>query len=378
MTSVRLPFEDVFADESGGNIKTPQSEYRPFGRFAVVDQGKSLIAGYVDDEARICGGGRAAIVFGDHTRCIKFVDFPFCMGADGVKVLRPKMDADLKYLYYFLRTLKLPDGGYDRHFKYLKRTEVVLPPLAEQHRIAAILDQADALRAKRREALVQLDSLTQAIFMGIFGDPATNPKNWKTGTVKDALESGELVEIQDGNHGERHPKVSDFVSNGIPFVMANCLVDGRLDINKAYKLDPSWCKRLRVGFAKSNDLLLSHKGTIGEVAIVPRSCAGAILSPQTTYYRTSDKLDVNYLAGLFRTRWFQSILEKEAKQSTRDYIGITRQQSLPMLFPPLNLQKLFAERVSRVVDLRNEFNAAVTELDALFASLQHRAFRGEL
>ena len=142
----RLPFESVFADESGGNVKTPQSEYLADGQFPVVDQGKSLIGGYTNQAERLCGEGRPAIVFGDHTRCIKYIDFPFCMGADGVRVLRPRIEADLKYLYYFLQSLDIPSAGYDRHYKYLKRAEVVVPPLPEQRRIAAILDQADALR----------------------------------------------------------------------------------------------------------------------------------------------------------------------------------------------------------------------------------------
>ncbi len=255
--------------------------------------------------------------------------------------------------------------------------KIRVPPLSEQTRIATILDQADELRVKRREALVQLDNLAQSIFIDIFGDPATNPNKWKTGTVKDALESGWLVEIQDGNHGERHPKVSDFLTDGIPFIMANCLVEGQLDTNKAYKLDPSWLKRLRVGFAKPNDLLLSHKGTVGEVAIVPSTYADVILSPQTTYYRTSDKLDVKFLAGYFQTRWFQSILENEAKQSTRAYIGIIRQQLLPMIFPPLNLQNEYARRLDCVGNLREKFRVGIAELDVLFASLQYRAFQGE-
>lgn len=126
------PFDSVIADESGGNLKTPQSEFLPSGRYAIVDQGKALVAGYTGDESRLCRAQLPVIVFGDHTRCFKYVDFPFCMGADGVKVLRPKVDADVKYLYHYLRQLRLTEGGYDRHFKYLKRSSIVLPPLAEQ------------------------------------------------------------------------------------------------------------------------------------------------------------------------------------------------------------------------------------------------------
>ena len=92
--------------------------------------------------------------------------------------MRPKIEADVKYLYYYFRQLRLTKGGYDRHFKYLKRANVVLPPLPGQRRIAELLDRAEALRAKRRAALAQLESLTQGIFFEIFSDPISNPRNW--------------------------------------------------------------------------------------------------------------------------------------------------------------------------------------------------------
>lgn len=175
---VKLPFVDAILDESGGNVKTPQSQFLTSGRFAVVDQGKNMVSGYVNTESSLCKASLPVIVFGDHTRCFKFVDFPFCMGADGVKVLRPKVDADVKYLFYYLRQISLPDGGYDRHFKYLKRSDVLLPPLEEQKRIAEILDQAEELRRKRKGAIAQLDTLTQSIFLEMFGDPSSKNQRY--------------------------------------------------------------------------------------------------------------------------------------------------------------------------------------------------------
>lgn len=114
-----LPFDEAVEDASGGNIKTKQNDYAEVGEFPIVDQGKALIAGYTDDEAALCKVPLPVVIFGDHTRCLKFVDFPFGMGADGVKVLKPKAGLDAKFLYHYLRQIKLPDGGYDRHFKYL-------------------------------------------------------------------------------------------------------------------------------------------------------------------------------------------------------------------------------------------------------------------
>jgi type I restriction enzyme S subunit len=95
----RLPFEEIISDESGGNTKTPQREFLPVAQLSIVDQGKSLVSGYTNDCTRVCKAQLPVIIFGDHTRCFKFVDFPFGMGADGVKVLHPRFGADEKYLF---------------------------------------------------------------------------------------------------------------------------------------------------------------------------------------------------------------------------------------------------------------------------------------
>lgn len=304
----------------------------------------------------------------------------------GFKSFVPKPNVlDAKFLFHWLRANRayLESLGNGATFKEVSkavvaRIKIPVPHLEKQRRIAAILDEADALRAKRREALALLDELQRGIFIEMFGNPATNPKGWKTLAVGQAISDRILLDIQDGNHGEKHPKVADFSGDGVPFIMANCIVDGELDIDKAYKLDAIWLKKLRVGFAKSGDLILSHKGTIGQVAIIGGDCSCAILSPQTTYYRPGECLDVQFLAGYFRTPWFQSLLEKEAKQSTRAYIGITRQQSLPLLIPPLDMQKEFAKRVELVSAIRAQNAQFLKGSDELAASLQHRAFRGEL
>ena len=176
MSFQELPFLDVFKDATGGNIKTPRTEFLKEGEFPVVDQGQVLVAGFVNDRSHVCKVVPPVIVFGDHTRAIKYVDFEFAMGADGTKVLVPKVESDTKYLYYALKAIEIPAAGYSRHYKFLKETQIPFPPLDEQKRIAGILDAADALRAKRREALAQLDTLLQSTFLDMFGElTVTNP-----------------------------------------------------------------------------------------------------------------------------------------------------------------------------------------------------------
>src|SRR5262245_16424056 len=98
----RLPFDEVIADETGGNIKTPQGDFLLAGKYPIVDQGKALMAGYSADHQEVWPDRLSGVIFGGHPRCFQVIDFPFCLGADGTKVLRPRIKADAKYLYHYL------------------------------------------------------------------------------------------------------------------------------------------------------------------------------------------------------------------------------------------------------------------------------------
>lgn len=177
---MRVRFENVFSDETKLGRKIQTSEYLSVGKYPVIDQGQAQIAGYTDLEDGLFTDV-PAIVFGDHTRIIKYIDSPFFLGADGVKVLKAKVDGtDYKYLFYCLQNAKIPNTGYNRHFKWLKEVEIPLPPLDEQRRIAAVLDKVSDLIAKRREQLRKLDELVKARFVEMFGDPVSNTKGLQT------------------------------------------------------------------------------------------------------------------------------------------------------------------------------------------------------
>jgi type I restriction enzyme S subunit len=142
--------------EATSTKKVKQKEYIENAPLAVVDQGVALIGGATDKFDLAFEGDLPVIVFGDHTRCVKLVDFPFVQGADGVKVLKPLSPLSTNLYSYALNTVQLPDRGYSRHFKFLKATEFPVPPLNEQRRIA---DKIDALQAKSRRAREALETV---------------------------------------------------------------------------------------------------------------------------------------------------------------------------------------------------------------------------
>ena len=171
-------------------------------------------------------------------------------------------------------------------------------------------------------------------------------------TISDLISEEAILAVQDGNHGEKHPKSSDYVESGIHFVMANDLNSGSIDFKGCNKITENLASKLRIGFSKEGDVLLTHKGTIGNVAIVGPVEPYVMLTPQVTYYRTNDdKLLNRYLAYAFREPMFQKRMKSLAQQSTRPYIGITAQRNLKILWTERKMQDSVVNILSKYDDL---------------------------
>lgn len=152
-------FREVWEDATNSKKKLKQKEYLEEGPLAVVDQGESFIGGYTDNLTLKSEAQLPCVIFGDHSRAVKYIDFPFAQGADGVKVLVPTPAFDPEFAYLSLRCLDLPDKGYSRHFKFLKASSFPIPPLAEQRRIVSRLDQLSARSSKAKNHLADVQTL---------------------------------------------------------------------------------------------------------------------------------------------------------------------------------------------------------------------------
>lgn len=164
MSWLEVPFTEVLRDATSGNVKIAQRDYLQSGLLPIVDQGSRFIGGYTNDWSAKHVSDGPVIVFGDHTKVVKFISFPFAMGADGVKVLEVRQGWDPRFVYHYLRSLTLPDVGYSRHFKFLKEQTIPAPPIDEQRRIASLLDIADDVEVKRRRTLKLLEILPLTLF----------------------------------------------------------------------------------------------------------------------------------------------------------------------------------------------------------------------
>lgn len=163
---------DSFENRTDSKKKIPQKEYLQDGKIAVVDQGQNLIGGYTNDRAMTFAGNVPVIIFGDHTRCIKYIDFPFAQGADGVKVLKPKQFFIIKAFYYAFQTVDIPNMGYRRHFPLFEKYAIPVPPLPEQQRIVdrieSLFSKLDEAKQKAQDALDSFETRKAAILHKAF------------------------------------------------------------------------------------------------------------------------------------------------------------------------------------------------------------------
>ena len=259
----------------------------------------------------------------------------------------------------------------------IKDLKLALPPLAEQRRIAEVLDRAEALRAKRRAALAQLDSLTQSLFLDLFGDDGANPKKWPVRAVSDYVR-----EFQGGKSIESESGENVITRNRVLKVSA---VTGMKFLAHESKPVPDSYEPPKEHFAKPGDLLFSRANTtelVGAVAYV-ESTPPNVLLPDKLWrfvWRDPAAIEPLFVWALFQTAALRREIGRRATGTSGSMKNISQEKlfGIHTILPPIPLQREFARRVTAVEALKTAQRASLAELDALFATLQHRAFRGEL
>ena len=310
-----------------------------------------------------------------------------------LKAMVPDKGLDRHFLAYFLRSaerqlLDRVTRGATVHkldMPVIKSLPIPLPPLEEQQRIVAVLDDAfEGLTRARAHAKANLQNARE-LFASALGALFERDETASLQTVGALVDAGILEKPLDGNHGETHPKKADFVKVGVPFIMASDLKDGQVDQVGCHHITREQADSLRKGFAKNGDVLLSHKGTIGRTAILETDLDYVMLTPQVTYYRSTDqnKLSRAYLYFAFQSGPFQKQITEEAGGgATRAYIGITKQLELKLPVPAIENQTCLSKSARKIEASTKkamaDYEAKLNDLDDLRQSLLQKAFAGEL
>lgn len=312
-------------------------------------------------------------------------DGEYCLGR-GVAGLRAKPDLNARYLWQWLSYIRptLAAKGKGATFKQVNKQdigelEIALPSLSEQRRIAAILDQADALRAKRREALSLLDELQRGIFIEMFGNPLSGNGKYAVASVE-SIASSEKYSIVDGPFGSSM-KPEDYRDCGVPVVrIANITKDGQFNSKNLLYIEKSQFDKLRRSSIRARDVLVSRVGTIGNTCVFPEGVGDALLSTTGVCKITTDarKMLPEFLHQAILQPAFQEQIHKSASTSVQKYFNLSALKRWSVIVPPLTIQNSFVEQIRKVSAHQKLLKWSLENLDALFSSLQHRAFRGEL
>ncbi|MBI4499822.1 MAG: restriction endonuclease subunit S [Gemmatimonadetes bacterium] len=253
-------------------------------------------------------------------------------------------------------------------------TRLFLPPIIEQQRIAAILDQAEVLRAKRRTALHTVEDLKRSLFLDMFGDPASNPRHWPKRPV------GELaIKFSDGPFGS-NLKSCHYTHSGVRVIrLQNIGVGHFLDRDRAYIAAEHFAK-LRKHECVPGDVLI---GTLGDpnlrACIQPAWLTSALNKADCVQARPNPEIATGeYLCGLLNEPSTERSARGRIHGQTRLRISMGQLRELPVPVPPVALQREFGNQVKALEGLRAMQQASEVRLNDLFSSLQHRAFRGEL
>ena len=317
MEATRKPVGELL-DAVPRQPKIKRSAYQESGRYPIVDQSQADIAGYTDDESWLYQGELPVVIFGDHTRVLKFVNFPFCVGADGTQLLRPVTGNDIRYFYYALRNVDLTNYGYERHFKYLKEAEIPAPPLPVQRRIAGILSAYDELMENSQRRIRLLEAMARALYREWFvhfrfpGHEKHPRVASPLGDIPQGWEVKKLGDVLELNYGKAL-KQEDRSGGAVPVFGSSGIV-GQHD----------------TALVKGPGIIVGRKGNVGSVFW----CAEDFYVIDTAYFVTSS-LPLRFLFYVLPTLNF---LNSDAAVP-----GLSRNQAytLEILVPPAALLKKF-------------------------------------
>jgi type I restriction enzyme S subunit len=306
-------------------------------------------------------------------------DGTYCLGR-GVAGLRAKPGLDERYLWHWLTHVAptLAAKAKGATFKQVNREDIgelriTLPPLPEQRRIAEILDKADALRAKRRAALSHLDTLTQSIFLDMFGDPATNPKGWPITKL------GEVISV--GPQNGLYRPASDYGS-GTPILRIDAFYDGVVTGMGSLKRVRISAEEIALYGLRPGDIVVNRVNSreyLGKSALIPDLSEPTVFESNMMRFGVdAHRLHPVYLIHLLQTRHVRAHILRASKDAVNQS-SINQQdvKSIPVVLPPLPQQEFFAQYVRASQVLAAAHRSSAVALDSLFASLQGQAFAGD-
>ena len=356
-----MKYYEYFTDVTKYAKKLQTSEYCESGKHPIIDLGQKEIAGYTDLEEGLFTDV-PAIIFGDHTRVIKYIETPFFIGADGVKVIKSiDKDADYKYIYYLLSSVRIPDTGYNRHYKWLKETILPEHNKQQQEQIVKTLTIIDNLIEKYNAQTLKLDELIKSRFVEMFGDPIINDKHYPL---------KRLSQIAEYWNGLTY-KPDDISDNGTIVLRSSNIQNAQLDFADTVRVIT---KINNKKYVHCNDILMcSRNGSaklVGKVAMIkainePMSFGAFMMIIRSRYY--------SYLFTYFQMDAFRRQI-KSGATTTINQITVNMMDKVVLPVPDMELVDQFNEFVTKVEQQKAAIQKSIDRLETLKKSLMQVYF----
>jgi len=357
--------------------KIQRKDFLEDGVYPIVSQEDAFINGYWDNEDDLFKVTTPIVVFGDHTKVLKYVDFDFVLGADGVKVLPPRDFLLPKFFYYQLQTANLDSLGYARHYKLLKELEIAYPTRAEQQRIVGILDAAfDGIataKANAEQNLQNARALFESHLQSVF---TQRGEGWVEKPLAELCDPKRVI-----TYGVI--KLGDEIPNGVPCLRTSNVRWLRIETEGMKRIAPTLSSEYSRTILRGGEVLVNVRGTLGGVAVAAREMAGWNVSREVAVVPVDESrvnsAFISYLIGSGVSQQWLGGVKKGAA-----YVGINIEdlRLLPVSAPTLDKQLeivrhlgLLQEETQRLESL---YQRKLAALAALKKSLLHQAFSGKL
>lgn len=359
--------------------KTKQKEYLPNGSLPIVDQGHELIGGYTDDLSKQINCQAPVIVFGDHTKCVKLINFDFGAGADGIKIIQPKDNSlNIKYLYYATKylTLRIRDKGYARHYQFIEKQELNVPSIPEQQRIVSrieelfsSLDNAVETLQKTKE---QLEVYRQAVLKEAF--------NYSE--VTDIVELQSIVDdIRIGPFGTMLHK-SDYIDRGIPVINPQHIKNQEIHPSTHVSISEGKANELSTYKLRINDVIMGRRGEMGRTAAVTTIEAGWICGTGSIIVRLKPEYDAVFYAQMLSSPDTVHYLKEKSTGTTMNNLNEDIVKHIPIPNITTKKQKKIKEaldtKTSVCDNIEQTVNTALAQAEAMRQSILKEAFEGRL
>jgi len=294
--------------------------------------------------------------------------------------LRPKPETlDPRWLHYWLSSPRgravlaamnrTTSGLRNLNKKLYLIQKVPLPLLAEQKRIAAILDKADAIRRKRQEAIALTEEFLRSAFLDMFGDPVTNPKGWEVKPLEQLVERTITYGVL---------KPGEYCATGPKLVRIQDVADGWVNSHGLHRISPELHSQYQRTVLNGGEIVISLVGTLGRIGLVPDDLAGANLHRNLGLIAPTNQIDSSYLWAFLRSQGGQHLLLGQQRGGVQSLLNLGQLRLIPVAVPPLPLQHAFSKLAERAQILKANGQRATTDKSNLFNALVQRAFRGEL